>query len=66
MKLVLFLIGIYVEILNRGYKAPADSAKRIFITFIPIIWYFVALITAQGKSSNSNATGILAWLRRKG
>ncbi len=49
--LIIFLIGIYVEILNRGYQAPADSAKRIFITFIPIIWYFIALITAEGKLS---------------
>lgn len=64
--LILFIVGIYIEVLNRGYQAPADSAKRIFITFIPIIWYFIALITAEGKSSNSNATGILAWLRRKG
>lgn len=64
--LILFLIGIYVEILNRGYQAPADSAKRIFITFIPIIWYFVALITAEGKSSNSNAGTVRVRLKEKG
>lgn len=56
--LSLFLLGIYVEFLTPGRPPSASSAERITIMFLPIIWYFIALITGQRKvsaGSRSNA-----------
>jgi len=49
----LFLTGIYIEVLTHGRLSSASSAERITIMFLPIIWYFIALITPERKFLNS-------------
>ncbi|MBA7582689.1 hypothetical protein ES708_24625 [subsurface metagenome] len=56
--LSLFVLGIYIEFLTPGHPPSPSSAERITIMFLPIIWYFIALITVQRKvsaGSKSNA-----------
>ena len=45
--LVLFLVGVYITALTSGRPGPVSSAQRLSIMFLPIIWYFIALITAE-------------------
>ncbi len=53
--LILFLLGIYITILINEDLHQA-SARRLFLTFLPIIWYFIALITAQLQFSNGKSS----------
>lgn len=45
--LVLFLVAIYIASLGREEWSHISSIQRLYIMFLPIIWYFIALITAE-------------------
>jgi len=45
--LVLFLVAVYIASLGREEWSHISSIQRLYITFLPIIWYFIALITAE-------------------
>jgi len=46
--IILFVIGSYGFSLRIAYwKAIGGSAERLFMMFLPIIWYFIALMTAE-------------------
>ncbi len=45
--LVLFLVAIYIASVGGvGWSHPS-SIQRLYIMFLPVIWYFIALITAE-------------------
>jgi len=54
LDIVLFLTGTYITTLTTGYARTPGSARRLLLMFLPLIWYFVALITAEPRFSNSN------------
>jgi len=46
--IILFVVGVYVFSLRTFYwKTLGGSAERLFMMFVPIIWYFIALMTAE-------------------
>ncbi len=48
--IILFTMGAYK--FSLGYAQWAvigDSARRLFMMFVPIMWYYIALITAEDK-----------------
>ena len=47
--LVLFVVAAYISYLDRGQLSHTTSIQRLYIMFLPIIWYFVALITAESR-----------------
>lgn len=53
--IVLFLAGTYLTTMREGFGGSVGSARRLFLMFLPLIWYFVALITAEPRFSNSDA-----------
>jgi len=58
LDIALFLTGTYVTTLRDGFAGSLGSARRLFLMFLPIIWYFVALITAEPKSPDSNTESV--------
>jgi len=47
--LVLFLVAVYIASLGREEWSHISSIQRLYIMFLPIIWYFIALITAESR-----------------
>ncbi len=46
--IILFVVGAYVFSLRTSYwKTIGGSAERLFMMFVPIVWYFIALMTAE-------------------
>jgi len=46
--IVLFAVGTYGFSLRISYwEAIGSSAERLFIMLLPIIWYLIALMTAE-------------------
>jgi len=46
--MILFVIGSYGFTLRTFYwKTIGGSTERLFMMFLPIIWYFIALMTAE-------------------
>jgi len=54
--LLLFLIGVYISSLGREEWSHGSSVQRLYIMFLPIIWYFIALITAEPRLLNSDSS----------
>lgn len=54
--LVLFLVAIYIASLGRTEWSHISSIQRLYIIFLPIIWYFIALITAEPRLLNSDSS----------
>ena len=57
--IVLFLTGTYLTTPVRGFAGSLGSARRLFLMFLPIFWYFIALITAEPRFSNSNTEPVV-------
>jgi len=58
LNLILFVIATYIYSLTAsGWNSSGTggSVRRLFIMFLPIIWYFIALITAEPKLLNSHS-----------
>lgn len=58
LNLILLVAATYVVSLTGtdwNSSGTGGSVRRLFIMFLPIMWYFIALITAEPKFSNSNA-----------
>jgi len=53
--IVLFLTGTYLLTLRDGFAGSLGSARRLLLMLLPLIWYFVALITAEPRFSNSRS-----------
>lgn len=47
--LLFFLVGVYIASLGREEWSHISSIQRLYIMFLPIIWYFIALITAESR-----------------
>ncbi len=45
--LALFLVAVYIASLGREEWSHISSIQRLYIMFLPIIWYFIAVITAE-------------------
>lgn len=58
LNIALFLTGTYITTMMTGYARSPGSARRLLLMFLPLIWYFVALITAEPRFSNSNTEPI--------
>ena len=54
--LLLFLIGVYIASLGREEWSHGSSVQRLYIMFLPIIWFFIALITAEPRLLNSDSS----------
>ncbi|MBA7662479.1 hypothetical protein ES703_70508 [subsurface metagenome] len=60
LNLVLFTLAGYMVLMNRVlmnrelWKGTTSSAKRLFMIFPPIMWYFMALVTAETKDESSS------------
>ncbi|MCK4649369.1 hypothetical protein KAT51_07580 [bacterium] len=54
--LLFFLIGVYIASLGREEWSHGSSVQRLYIMFLPIIWYFIALITAEPRLLNSDSS----------
>lgn len=53
LNLVLFTLASYMVLLTWDWwKGAGASAKRLFIIFPPIMWYFMALLTAKTKDKS--------------
>jgi len=65
LDIVLFLTGTYLTTMREGFGGSLGSARRLFLMFLPLIWYFVALITAEPRFSHSNAEPSI-WSRAVG
>jgi len=61
--IVLFLTGTYLTTPVRGFAGSLGSARRLFLMFLPMFWYFIALITAEPRFSNSNTEPSLPSVR---
>ncbi len=46
--LVIFVGGSYFFIVIRGWTTFSDSPMRLFMMFLPVICYFVAVVTSDG------------------
>jgi len=58
LNLILFVVAIFVHSLTApGWNSSGTggSVRRLFIMFLPIMWYFIALMTAEPKLSNANS-----------
>ncbi len=58
LNLILFVVATYIYSLTApGWNSSGTggSVRRLFIMFLSIIWYFIALITAEPKLSNSDS-----------
>ena len=54
--MVLFMVGAYGFSLRISYwEAIGGSAERLFMMFLPIIWYFIALMTAESAREEVSA-----------
>ena len=47
--LALFLVAVYIASLGREEWSHISSIQRLYIMFLPIMWYFIALITAESR-----------------
>jgi len=45
--LFLFLVAVYISSLDNEEWGHPSSLQRLYIMFLPIIWYFIALITTE-------------------
>ena len=55
LNLILFTLVSYIVLLTwEVWKGAGASAKRLFIIFPPIIWYFMALVTAKTEDKSSS------------
>ncbi len=61
--IILFLLGTYLTTPVRGFAGSLGSARRLFLMFLPIFWYFIALITAEPRFSNSKTEPSLPSVR---
>ena len=53
LNLILFVLASYIVLLTwEVWKGAGASAKRLFIIFPPIMWYFMALLTAKAKDES--------------
>jgi len=54
--IILFAVGTYGFSLRISYwEAIGGSAERLFMMFLPIIWYFIALMTAESAGEEVSA-----------
>ncbi len=66
--LVLFVAATYiVSATGTTWNSPGlgGSTRRLFMMFLPVMWYFIALITAEPKFSNSNSGSTHSFLGGK-
>ncbi len=54
--LLLFLLGVYIASPSREEWSYGSSVQRLYIMFFPIIWYFIALVTAEPRLLNSDSS----------
>ena len=50
LSIILFIIAIYGFSLTHSWwktAGGADSTRRLFMILLPIVWYFIALMTAE-------------------
>jgi len=62
LNLILFVVATYIYSVTRPHWNSAGmggSVRRLFIMFLPIIWYFIALITAEPGYLKSEASRVL-------
>ena len=53
LNLILFTLASYIVLMAWDWwKGAGASAKRFFIIFPPIMWYFMALLTAKAKDES--------------
>jgi len=53
LNLISFILASYIVLMNLDWwRGAGASAKRLFIIFPPIIWYFMALLTAKTKDKS--------------
>ena len=50
--LALLLTGTYITSITGDPQGHPSSIQRLYIMFLPIIWYFIALIIARKISGN--------------
>ena len=55
--LALFLAGTYLASLTRAPQSHISSVQRLYIMFLPIIWYFIALATAEPPCKEEENSG---------
>ena len=57
--MVLFMVGAYGFSLRISYwEAIGGSVERLFMMFLPIIWYFIALMTAESAGRELSTGGL--------